>query len=174
MRVAGISTTVMDQANPRYSGSEDLLAHALGHAQAALGAEARLIRLGELSFRSCEGYYSKSASACTWPCSITQMDPADQLDRVYEALRASGQLDRTVIVFTSDNGFVLGEHGRVDKRTAYEDSIRIPLIIRHPGLGQAGSTVSSLVLNLDLAPTLVDFAGAPAPVPYTPLRSHET
>jgi multimeric flavodoxin WrbA len=44
-----------------------------------------LIKLRELSFRSCEGYYSKSAHACTWPCSITQMDPDDQLDRVYEA-----------------------------------------------------------------------------------------
>lgn len=86
----------------------------------------------------------------------------ESVGRVYAALRASGQLDRTVIVFTSDNGFVLGEHGRVDKRTAYEDSIRIPLIIRHPGLGRPVTTVSNLALNLDLAPTLVDFAGAPA------------
>ena len=84
-RVAGISTTVMDVRNPRYSGSDDLLAHALGHA-AALGAETRLLRLTEMSFRACEGYYSKSALACTWPCSITQMDPADQMERVYEAL----------------------------------------------------------------------------------------
>jgi nitrite reductase/ring-hydroxylating ferredoxin subunit/multimeric flavodoxin WrbA len=86
VRVAGISTTVMDRANPRYSGSEALLAHATAHAQQALGAETRLIRLGELSFRACEGYYSKSAKACTWPCSITQMDDKDQLDQVYEAL----------------------------------------------------------------------------------------
>jgi multimeric flavodoxin WrbA len=86
VRVAGISTTVMDRANPRYSGSEELLAHAIAHAGEALSAETRLIRLGELSFRACEGYYSKSAKACTWPCSITQMDPDDQLDRVYEAL----------------------------------------------------------------------------------------
>ena len=77
----------MDRANPRYSGSEELLAHAIAHASAgALGAETRLIRLGELSFRACEGYYSKSAQACTWPCSITQMDASDQLDQVYEAL----------------------------------------------------------------------------------------
>ncbi len=86
VRVAGISTTVMDRANPRYSGSEELLAHAIAHAGQALGAETRLLRLGELSFRACEGYYSKSARACTWPCSITQMDPSDELDRVYEAL----------------------------------------------------------------------------------------
>ena len=43
------------------------------------------MRLNELTFRACEGYYSKSAHACTWPCSITQMDPEDQLDAVYEA-----------------------------------------------------------------------------------------
>jgi nitrite reductase/ring-hydroxylating ferredoxin subunit/multimeric flavodoxin WrbA len=86
VRVAGLSTTVMDRANPRYSGSEELLAHALAHAQKTLGAEGRMIRLGELSFRACEGYYSKAAAACTWPCSITQMDSADQLDQVYEAL----------------------------------------------------------------------------------------
>jgi multimeric flavodoxin WrbA/nitrite reductase/ring-hydroxylating ferredoxin subunit len=85
LRLAGISTTVMDNANPRYSGSEHLLEIALASA-AETGAEARLIRLGELSFRACEGYYSKSAHACTWPCSITQMDASDQLDQVYEAL----------------------------------------------------------------------------------------
>ncbi len=86
LRVAGISTTVMDRANPRYSGSEALLAHAVAHAERSLDAQTRLLRLGELSFRACEGYYSKSARACTWPCSITQMDTNDQLDRVYEAL----------------------------------------------------------------------------------------
>ncbi len=84
-RVAGLSTTVMDVRNPRYSGSDDLLTHALRHAE-TLGAETRLIRLTELAFRACEGYYSKSALACTWPCSITQMDAADQMDQVYEAL----------------------------------------------------------------------------------------
>ena len=50
------------------------------------GAETRHIKLNDLKFRACEGYYSKSAQACTWPCSITQMDDADQMDRVYEAI----------------------------------------------------------------------------------------
>ncbi len=85
LRVAGISTTAMDPAFPRVSTSELLLQSALDHATAA-GAETRLIKLNDLSFRHCEGYYSKSAHACTWPCSITQMDPADQLDQVYEAM----------------------------------------------------------------------------------------
>jgi multimeric flavodoxin WrbA len=85
IRVVGISTTVMTAGHPRYSTSDALLEEALRHAREGLGCEADRIRLHELRFRSCEGYYSKSARACTWPCSITQMDPDDQLDRVYEA-----------------------------------------------------------------------------------------
>ncbi len=84
VRVAGISTTIMHAEHPRYSTSDALLDTALAEAE-ALGCETRRIRLRELRFRPCEGYYSKSAHACTWPCSITQMDPEDQLDQVYEA-----------------------------------------------------------------------------------------
>ncbi len=83
-RVLGISTTSMSKSNPRYSTSEALLEEALRRAQ-TMGALTQLQRLAQLKFRACEGYYSKSARACTWPCSITQMDPNDQLDRVYEA-----------------------------------------------------------------------------------------
>jgi nitrite reductase/ring-hydroxylating ferredoxin subunit/multimeric flavodoxin WrbA len=83
LRVGGISTTVMDPRNPRFSTSEHLLEVALAHA-GTLGAEAKLVRLNDLRFRHCEGYYSKAAKACTWPCSITTMDKEDQLDVVYE------------------------------------------------------------------------------------------
>jgi len=85
VRVVGISTTNMDMEHPRYSTSDALLADAMQQA-AALGAETRTIRLAALQFRACEGYYSKAAHACTWPCSITQMDPDDQMDQVYEAV----------------------------------------------------------------------------------------
>jgi nitrite reductase/ring-hydroxylating ferredoxin subunit/multimeric flavodoxin WrbA len=85
LRLAGIATAAMDAANPRFSGSDHLLGHAL-RAGATFGAEIKLIRLNDLKFRPCEGYYSKSAQACTWPCSITQMDASDQMDQVYEAL----------------------------------------------------------------------------------------
>jgi nitrite reductase/ring-hydroxylating ferredoxin subunit/multimeric flavodoxin WrbA len=86
VRLVGISATSMNPSAPRFSGSDHLLEAAVAYARESLGAETRLLRLGELSFRACEGYYSKAARACTWPCSITQMDPADQLDRVYEAI----------------------------------------------------------------------------------------
>ena len=85
VRIVGLSTTVMDRAYPRRSTSERLLEIAMEEAHAALGCETRMIRLDELNVRHCEGFYSKSAHACTWPCSITQMDPTDQMDQVYEA-----------------------------------------------------------------------------------------
>jgi multimeric flavodoxin WrbA len=84
LRVGGISTTAMDARNPRFSTSGHLLDVALAHAREALAAETRLIRLNDLAFRHCEGYYSKAKKACTWPCSITTMDQKDQLDQVYE------------------------------------------------------------------------------------------
>ena len=90
-RVVGISTTNMDVLNPRYSTSDKLLDVALKRA-GELGAETRLIRLADLKFRTCEGYYSKSSRACIWPCSITQMDPDDQMASVYEAFVQWGDI----------------------------------------------------------------------------------
>lgn len=85
LRVLGVSTTVMNKTFPRFSTSDALLRMALDEAGLG-GAQSRMIRLNDLSFRSCEGYYSKSAHACTWPCTITQSDPKDELKEVYEAL----------------------------------------------------------------------------------------
>ncbi|MFN0190419.1 MAG: Rieske 2Fe-2S domain-containing protein [Aestuariivirga sp.] len=85
VRVAGISTTAMSKRAPRYSASDDLLTAAI-EAAGQSGCETRLIKLNALKFRACEGYYSKAARACTWPCSITQMDAKDELTEVYEAL----------------------------------------------------------------------------------------
>jgi nitrite reductase/ring-hydroxylating ferredoxin subunit/multimeric flavodoxin WrbA len=83
--VLGISTTAMDDANPRFSTSDALLEAALARAQDD-GAETRHIRLRDLRFRPCEGNYSKAAPACTWPCAITERDPDDQLTTVYDSL----------------------------------------------------------------------------------------
>lgn len=90
----------------------------------------------------------------------TLLSVDESVGRIYAALRDSGQLDNTILVFTSDNGFVLGEHGRVDKRTMYEESIRVPLLVRYPPLVRAGSTVKPMVLSLDLAPSLIELCGA--------------
>ncbi len=86
IRVAGISTTPMSKSLPRYSTSEDLLNSALAHAHSKFGAQTRLIKLRELKFSHCGGFYSIDEKACTWPCTFTQMDEKDQLTEVYEAL----------------------------------------------------------------------------------------
>lgn len=82
----GLSTTAMTSEHPRYSTSDDLLQTCLQHGSEQLGCEVQLIQLRDLSFRECEGFYSKSSRACTWPCSITQMDPNDEMEKVYEGL----------------------------------------------------------------------------------------
>jgi len=90
----------------------------------------------------------------------TLLSVDDSVGLLYGALKQSGQLDRTLILFTSDNGFVLGEHGRVDKRTMYDESLRVPLVVRYPPLVPKPAVISEMVLNLDLAPSILDICGA--------------
>ncbi|MCA9435574.1 MAG: sulfatase, partial [Candidatus Omnitrophica bacterium] len=90
----------------------------------------------------------------------------DGMGQIFEALERTGQLDNTLIIFTSDNGFTFGEHGEFNnKRVAYDPSIRIPLLIRYPKLIPPGSTRDQLVLNVDFAPTLYALTGVEAPIP---------
>jgi arylsulfatase A-like enzyme len=89
----------------------------------------------------------------------------DCLGRLLDALDELGMAENTVVIYTSDNGFYLGEHGLGDKRSAYDESLRVPLLVRYPALGAKarGRVADEMVLNLDLAQTLLDFAGVPAP-----------
>ena len=89
----------------------------------------------------------------------------DCLGRLLDTLDACGFASNTVVIYTSDNGFYLGEHGLGDKRSAYDESLRVPLVVRYPALGQTacGKVRDEMVLNIDLAQTLLDFADVPAP-----------
>ena len=94
--------------------------------------------------------------------SILSVD--ENIGRVLQFLDDEGIADNTLVVYTSDQGFYLGEHGWYDKRFMYEESFRTPLIIRYPEAINAGTVNNNLVLNLDLAPTFLDYAGVEAPV----------
>jgi arylsulfatase A-like enzyme len=84
--------------------------------------------------------------------------------QILATLQETGQLNRTLIVFTSDHGYFYGEHGlSVERRLAYEEAIRIPLLIRYPPLIKPRTTFDQFVLSIDLAPTLLAAAGAPVP-----------
>lgn len=86
-----------------------------------------------------------------------------QIGRILAYLDETGLAENTIVVYTSDQGFYLGEHGWYDKRFMYEESLRTPLLIRYPKTIPAGSRIAAMALNLDLAPTLLGFAGAPIP-----------
>jgi N-acetylglucosamine-6-sulfatase len=76
-------------------------------------------------------------------------------------LEDSGELDRTAILFGSDNGFFFGEHGlSVERRLPYEESVRAPLLVRYPPLVPAGTTVDALVSSIDVAPSILELGGA--------------
>ena len=78
-------------------------------------------------------------------------------------LEKTGKLDDTIIVYTSDQGFFLGEHGWFDKRFMYEECFRMPVLVRYPKEIRPGSTSAAICMNIDFAPTFLDYAGADIP-----------
>jgi len=87
----------------------------------------------------------------------------ENIGRLLGYLEKNGELDNTIIIYTSDQGFFLGEHGWFDKRFMYEECQRMPLVIRYPKAIKAGSVSSAIAMNVDFAPTLLDFAGVDIP-----------
>ena len=87
----------------------------------------------------------------------------ESLGKVIEALEKIGELENTVIIYSSDNGYFMGEHTFKDKRLAYENSIRVPMIIRFPRLIKESTEIDEQCLNIDLAPTILELAGIDKP-----------
>jgi arylsulfatase A-like enzyme len=87
----------------------------------------------------------------------------ESVGRLLDYLDESGLADNTVIVYTSDQGFFLGDHGWYDKRFMYEESLRMPFVVRYPGRIDPGSVDDHIVSNLDFAPTFLELAGTEIP-----------
>ncbi len=83
----------------------------------------------------------------------------DGIGQIFDELKRQGKLDNTIVILMGDNGFMFGEHGLIDKRNAYEESMRVPLVV-YGGGGPKGRTVKEMVANIDWAPTFVELAGA--------------
>ena len=89
------------------------------------------------------------------------MSVDESLGRLMAALEQNGELDNTMIMFTSDNGFFFGEHWlSQERRLPYEESVRMPLLLRYPALANAGSSIGGLASSIDIAPTVLDIGGA--------------
>ena len=93
----------------------------------------------------------------------TVMSVDESIGCLLDHLEKTGKLDNTIIVYTSDQGFFLGEHGWFDKRFMYEECQRMPLLIRYPKAVKAGSVSNAICMNIDFGPTFLDFAGAGIP-----------
>lgn len=93
--------------------------------------------------------------------SISAVD--DDVGRILDELDKLGLAEDTVIVFVGDNGYYLGDHGLGDKRSAYDESMRIPTLMRYPRSGVRGKVIDDMVLNIDLAPTFLELAGLTPP-----------
>ncbi len=85
------------------------------------------------------------------------------IGRMLDYLDEKGLAENTIVVYSSDQGFYLGEHGWYDKRWMYEESMRMPLLIRWPGVAPAGERIASLVQNIDFGPTFLNAAGVEVP-----------
>ena len=87
----------------------------------------------------------------------------DSIGAVLAELEAQGDLDDTIVIYTSDQGMFLGEHDYQDKRWSFEESLQAPFLVRYPREIPAGTITDELMANIDIAPTLLDYAGAEAP-----------
>ncbi len=97
----------------------------------------------------------------------------DNIARLLAYLESTGELDNTIILYTSDQGQLTGEHDFYDKRWMYEQSLRMPFLVRYPPVIKAGLTSDAMITNVDFAPTLIDLAGGNAP-PAMQGRSFKT
>ena len=87
----------------------------------------------------------------------------DNIGRVLDYLNANGIENNTIVIYSSDQGFFLGEHGFFDKRFMYEEALHMPFVVRYPGVIQAGTVSDAIISNIDFAPTLLDMAGVATP-----------
>ncbi|GAB1857011.1 sulfatase [Flavobacteriaceae bacterium MHTCC 0001] len=87
----------------------------------------------------------------------------DNVKRLFDYLESEKLMDNTIIIYTGDQGFMLGEHDYIDKRWMYEESMRMPFLVRYPKSIAAGSKVDAIANNTDFAPTIIDMAGGKTP-----------
>jgi N-acetylglucosamine-6-sulfatase len=102
-----------------------------------------------------ERYYKRY---CESLCSVD-----DSIGVVMDRLKKMGIHDETLVIYMGDNGFMFGEHGLIDKRVAYETSIRVPMLVQCPELFEGGGSVDKMVANIDIAPTIMEAMGLQKP-----------
>ncbi len=150
---------------------DNLLDDYEGRASAAAGAQMRVgVHMDDLDLNAAINRKMSEPELRKWAYQlyikkylrvIASID--DNVGRVLDYLDKQGLAENTLVVYTSDQGFFLGDHGWYDKRFMYEESLRMPFILRYPREVRPRSTNSDIVLNVDFAPLFLDLAGVPVP-----------
>jgi arylsulfatase A-like enzyme len=150
----------LNQRDLKLVAPPNLTAEQLAKWNAAYGPKNEKFRKEKLSGKALVRWkyqrYMKDYLRC-----VASLD--DNIGRVLDYLDSSGLAKNTIVVYASDQGFYLGDHGWFDKRFMYEESYRMPLLVRWPGVTKPGSTCGALVSNLDFAETFLSMAGLPVP-----------
>lgn len=169
-------TNLYDQPGPNFGsvatrGENDSLVGVIGSTISPQKTKRNLSRYYRKQIQQITGKQEPSAREMThWAYQLYVRDYLrcvkgidDNMKRIVDYLRANDLLENTIIVYTSDQGMLLGEHDYIDKRWMYEESIRMPLIVHWPGKVKPGSRCDWLVNNVDFAATLLDAAGVERP-----------
>jgi arylsulfatase A-like enzyme len=146
------SATANAERSPMASLTQSMLKDNWGTGKLETGGATDAVTLKKLTYQKFLKDYMRSVAGVD-----------DSLGRLVDYIDAQGLTENTLVIYTSDQGFFLGEHGFHNKRFAYEDSIRMPFIAKLPGRIKASTTSQAMVLNIDIAETLLDFADAPIP-----------
>ena len=148
-----------------YADRQYVYPDSMAGTEANYSAKPEWVRRQRNSWHGVDGMYNGAVDFDQFTIDYAETMRAvdESVGRVVEELRRQGLLESTLLVYTSDNGFLFGEHGTIDKRSMYEASIRVPLIVHCPELFDGGQRRSEMILNVDFAPTFLEAAGVPAP-----------
>ncbi len=154
-----------DRHKGSYEGKQYPYPDSMANTEENYEGQPHWVRAQRQSWHGVDGMYNKTVDfdQFTQAYCETMRAVDDSVGKVVATLREQGILDETLILFTSDNGFLFGEHGHIDKRSMYEPSIRIPLIAHCPDLFKGGQKRQEMMLNIDFAPTFLEAAGIPIP-----------
>lgn len=135
------------RSQPKWVRERRFSIHGIDHMETGQFDKDPVPNFDELYWNYCETVYSLD----------------ENIGRILDAVAAQGLDQNTVIIYMSDNGFALGEHGFYDKRDAFEVSIRVPLLVYAPGLIRPGTKIEAMVQNIDIAPTVLELCGVAPP-----------
>ena len=148
-----------------YAGKEHVFPDSMANTEENYKGKPNWVRAQRDSWHGVDGMYNGEIDFNQFVHDYAETMRAvdDSVGKVVDALRENDLLNDTLLIYTSDNGFLFGEHGHIDKRSMYEESIRVPLLVHCPNLIEKGKRRPEMIINIDYAPTILEAAGVAIP-----------